>query len=107
MTLADLTLPMQWADCKDLALVYPYEVAVTLYGIQQEHGDPRHVPAGRQLLDGRWMLCGDVLSEVGEGGILSGAFSCVTPDVLSQVEVVPLADAVALLKPEPQPEGTG
>jgi hypothetical protein len=99
MWLSDLTLPLPYADCKDLALVYPYEVAVTLYGVQQEHGDPRHVPAGRQLSDGRWMLCGDVLSEVGEGGILAQAFAYMTPEIMSAVDVIAWADAVALLPP--------
>lgn len=104
MLLSDLTLPMAWSDCKDIALVYPYEVAVTLYGVQQEHGDPRHVPAGRQLTDGRWMLCGDVLSEVGEGGILAGAFAYITKEMMGKVEVLPLSEALALLPPA---EGIG
>jgi hypothetical protein len=101
MTLADLTLPMPWAECKGLALVYPYEIAVALYQVQAEHGDPRHVPVGRELTDGRWMLCGDVLSEVGEGGILAGAAQHITPEMMAAVEVVPLAEALALLPPEP------
>jgi hypothetical protein len=101
MLLSELTLPVPYADCKDLALVYPYEIAVALYGVQEEHGDPRHVPAGRQLTDGRWMLCGDVLSEVGEGGILAGGFAFVTPGMMQQIEVIPLADAVALLPESP------
>jgi len=101
MWLSDLALPLPYAACRDLALVYYYEVAVTLYGVQEEHGDPRHVPAGRQLTDGRWMLCGDVLSEVGEGGILAQAFSHITPEMMSQVEVVPLEVAKALLPQEP------
>lgn len=92
MTLSELTLPAPYADCKDLALVYPYEIAVALYGVQQEHGDPRHVPVGRQLVDGRWAMCGDVLSEVGEGGILAQAFSYVTQEMMTSVEVMPLAD---------------
>jgi hypothetical protein len=103
MTLDELELPMAWSDCKDLALVYPYEIAVALYQVQAEHGDPRHVPVGRELTDGRWMLCGDVLSEVGDGGILAGGFAFITPEMMEQIEVVPLADAVALLPPEPSP----
>jgi len=103
MTLDELELPMLWADCKDLALVYLYEIAVALYQVQAEHGDPRHVPVGRELTDGRWMLCGDVLSEVGEGGILAGAAKHITLEIMEAVEVVPLADALALLKPVPWP----
>lgn len=98
MLLSDLTLPMTYEDAKQLALVYQYDVAVALYGVQEQHGDPRHVPAGRELTDGRWMLCGDVLSEVGPGGILSGAFAYITPEMMGQVEVVPLEWATALLQ---------
>lgn len=100
MTLSDLTLPMTYEDSSQLALVYDYDVAVALYGVQEEHGDPRHVPAGRQLTDGRWMLCGDVLSEVGEGGILAGAFAYITPEMMRQVEVIPIHEATSLLPQE-------
>ena len=97
MTLAEIPLPMKYEDSRQLALIYDYDVAVALYGVQEEHGDPRHVPVGRQLTDGRWMLCGDVLSEVGEGGILSGAFAHITTEMMEQVEVVPIEWAIALL----------
>ena len=100
MTLAELTLPVPYAECKDLAMVYPYEVAVVLYYVQADHGDPRHVPAGRLLTDGRWMLCGDLLSEVGPGGLLHNAFRYITPELMANVEVVPLADATELLPQE-------
>lgn len=103
MTLSELTLPVPYEDCKDLALVYPYEVAVVLYGIQEEHGDRRHIPAGRQLTDGRWMLCGDILSEVGEGGIMSMAFAFITPELMASVDVIPLSEALALLPPDQGP----
>jgi hypothetical protein len=99
-TLADLTLPMTYEDSRQLALVYSYEIAVTLYGIQESFGDPRHVPVGRQLTDGTWMLCGDVLSEVGDDGLLVGAFSHITPELMAQVEVVPLEWAVGMLPQE-------
>lgn len=103
MTLSELTLPVTYSECKDLALVYPYEVAVVLYGIQAEHGDPRHVPAGRKLTDGRWMLCGDVLSEVGGAGILTSAFSYITPELMASVEVIPLGEALSLLEADEIP----
>jgi hypothetical protein len=99
VTLADVSLPMSCEDSRLLALVYPYEVAVSLYQVQIQHGDPRHVPAGTQLTDGRWCLCGDVLSEVGEGGILAGAFAYITPEMMAAVDVIPWEDAVALMPP--------
>jgi hypothetical protein len=101
MWLSDITLPLPYGDCRGLALVYDYNVAVTLYELQQAYGDPRHIPTGRPLTDGRWMMYGDVLSEVGSGGILAKAFSHITPEMMSQVEVVPLEVAKALLPQEP------
>jgi hypothetical protein len=101
MWLSDIALPLPYGDCRGLALVYDYNVAVTLYGLQQAYGDPRHIPTGRPLTDGRWMMYGDVLSEVGSGGILAKAFSHITPEMMSQVEVVPLEVAKALLPQEP------
>lgn len=100
MLLSEMALPSPYDECRSLALVYPYEVAVALYGVQESHGDPRHVPVGRQLADGRWMMCGDVLSEVGEGGILSQAFSYITPEMMASVEVVPLSEVAGLVPPQ-------
>jgi hypothetical protein len=99
MWLSELALPLDYETSKSLALVYPYEVAVALYGVQVEHGDPRHVPVGRQLTDGRWIMCGDVLSEVGQGGILAQAFSFITQEMMASVEVVPMSEVAGLLPP--------
>lgn len=103
MTLADLTLPLPYDECKDLAMVYDYDTAVEWYAIQQEHGDPRHVAGGQQLTDGRWFMGGHLLSELHEGGILAWAVPHLTPEWMANVEVVPLSDALALLPESPSP----
>jgi len=103
MTLADLTLPMPYDECKDLALVYDYATAAEWYTIQQEHGDPRHVAGGQQLTDGRWMMGGHLLSELHEGGILAWAVPHLLLGWMSRVEIIPLADAIALLPESPSP----
>jgi hypothetical protein len=100
MLLSELTLPVPYAECKDLALVYSYEVAVLWYTIQQEHGDPRHVGVGLPLSDGRWMMYAEVLSEMYPGGIIGWAIEHLTPEVMDQIEVVPMSEVAALL-----PEG--
>ena len=100
MTLSDLTLPMAHADCRDVALVYPHEVAVALYAIQETHGDPRHICYGRQLADGRWMIDGEVLSAVGPGDLFGWIAAQMTPALMDQMEIIPMADALALLLPE-------
>lgn len=102
MTLADIALPSPYSECKDLALVYDYSTAVEWYTLQQEHGDPRHVAGGQQLADGRWMMGGHLLSELHPGGILAWALPHLTPEFMAQVEVIPMAEAEALL-PEPEP----
>lgn len=94
MTLSDLTLPVPYDDCKDLALVYDYATAAEWYAIQQEHGDPRHVATAQRLPDGRWWLGGHLLSEVYPGGILAWAAEFVTPEIAEQIEVVPLGEVV-------------
>jgi hypothetical protein len=100
MLLFELTLPVPYAECKDLALVYSYEVAVLWYTIQQEHGDPRHVGVGLPLSDGRWMMYAEILSEMYPGGIIGWAVEYLTPEIMTQIEVVPMSEVVALLPPE-------
>jgi hypothetical protein len=100
MLLSELTLPVPYEDCKDLALVYSYEVAVQWYESQVEHGDHRHTFTGLPLQDGRWMMCGDVLSELYPGGIIGWAVEYLTPEIMAQIEVVPMSEVAALLPPE-------
>lgn len=100
MWLSDLALPMSYAECKDLALVYPYGVALTLYTTQQEHGDPRHVVTGQPLNDGRYMIAGEMLSEVGPGGLFSWIAAYMTPEIMGQIEVVPMSEVAGLVVSE-------
>jgi hypothetical protein len=101
MTLSDLTLPMPLANCKDLALVYGYEVAVALYDLQQAHGDWRHVCYGRQLTDGRWMIDGEILSMVGDDGIYGWVGDHMDAETMGRIDILPLSEAEALLVPPP------
>lgn len=94
MLLSDCTLPVPYEDCKGLALVYSYEIAVQWYQTQVEHGDPRHVAIGLPLPDGRWWLYGGVMSEVYPGGILAWAAEFLTPEIAEQIEVVTLSEVV-------------
>lgn len=96
-----LQQPLDAAAAKGYALVFSSELRDLLESIQAEHGDPRHRVKPVGLTDGRWMLCADVLTEVGERGIYSAGFGHLDPALFSQVQVLPWADAVALL---PQPE---
>ena len=102
MTLADLTLPVTYEWGVTHALVFDAALAQRLAEVQAEYGDPRHVPAPRLLTDGRWMLGADILTECLPGGLVYGGFSQLDAGRFDEIEVVPIADALALL-PEAGP----
>ena len=98
MKLSDLTLPISYADARVLALVFTPALAGRLAQLHAEHGSPNCVPMPRTLTDGRLMLCGDVLTEIAQGGLLHAMWQAADQQVLgASVEVMPWADAVALL----------
>jgi hypothetical protein len=102
MTLADLiTQPVSYETTKDLALVFSPELAAQLASVQAEHGNPRHVASPVDLVDGRKMLCADLLTEIGPGGLYSGGFAHLPAELFPSVEVLPMSEVLPLL---PQPE---
>jgi hypothetical protein len=104
MTLADLIQqPISYETAKDLSLVFSPELAVQLADIQEQHGNPRHVASPVDLVDGRKMLCADLLTEVGPGGMYATGFGFLPTELFPLVEVILMADASALL-PKPEPD---
>lgn len=102
MTLGELTLPISYDDARQYALVFDVALAERLAEIHAEHGSQKCVPVPRVMTDGRLMLSADVLTEVGPGGVLHAMWEAADKDVLNAaVEVMPWADAVALLPPDP------
>ena len=102
MTLADLiTQPVSYETAKDLALVFSPELAAQLAAVQAEHGNPRHVASPVDLVDGRKMLCADLLTEIGPGGLYSGGFAHLPAELFPSVDVLPMSEVLPLL---PQPE---
>jgi hypothetical protein len=102
MTLADLiTQAVSYETTKNLALVFSPALAAQLAAVQAEHGNPRHVASPVDLVDGRKMLCADLLTEVGPGGIYSGGFAHLPAELFPSVEVLPMSQVLPLL---PQPE---
>ena len=98
MTLADLTLPLRLEDARGLALVFTPALAVRLAELHATFGSPNCVPVPRQLTDGRLMLGADLLTEVEPGGYLHAMWQAADKAVLlPAVEVIPWANAVALL----------
>ena len=102
MTLADLTLPISYDEARQYALVFTPQFAGRLAELHAEHGSPNCVPMPRVLTDGRLMLCADVLTEVMPGGLLHAMWAAADQAVLlTAVEVIPWAEAVAMLPTEP------
>jgi hypothetical protein len=99
--LASLTLPISLADARGLALVFTPQLAARLAELHGQHGSPNCVPVPRVLTDGRLMLCADILTEIEPGGLLHAMWEAADKTVLgASVEVIPWADAVALLPPD-------
>lgn len=102
MTLADLiSQPVSYETAKELAIVLTPDQAATLGAIQAQYGNPRHVAAPVPLSDGRLMLCADLLTETGPGGLYAQGFAHLPAELFPQVAVIPMAAAIALI---PQPE---
>lgn len=102
MTLADLiTQPISYESARDLAIILTPDQAATLGAVQAQYGNPRHVAAPVPLTDGRLMLCADLLTETGPGGLYAQGFAHLPAELFAQVAVIPMAEAIALI---PQPE---
>ena len=100
MTLSDVTLPVSYEWGVAHALLFGTALAQRLAEVQAQHGDPRHVPAARSLTDGRFMLTADILTECLPGGLVYGGFSQLDAGRFDEIEVVPIAQALALLPGE-------
>jgi hypothetical protein len=102
VTLGDLVLPISYEDARQWALVFSPALAQRLAEIHAQHGSHLCRPVPMQLTDGRLMLCADLLTEVKPGGLLHAMWEAADKDILNaQVEVIPWADALALLPPDP------
>jgi hypothetical protein len=101
MTLADIiTQPASYETARDLAIILTPDQAATLGAIQAEHGNPRHVAAPVALTDGRLMLCADLLTETGEGGLYAKGFAHLPSEIFPQVQIIPMQEAIDLIPKE-------
>ena len=106
MTLGDLTLPISYDDARQYALVFDVQLAQRLADIHAEHGSNKCRPVPRVMTNGRLMLSADVLTEIEPGGLLHAMWEAADKTVLNaSVEVIPWADAVALLPVDQSPYG--
>lgn len=106
MTLGDLTLPLPIETARGYALVFTTQLAGRLAELHSQYGSTNCVPVPRVMADGRLMLSADLLTEVEPGGLLHAMWEAADKEVLNAaVEVLPWAEAVAMLPPDPSPYG--
>jgi hypothetical protein len=98
VTLQDISLPISYEWGTQHALVFDSALAGRLAELHAEYGRPDCIAAPRLLADGRLMLKADILTAIEPGGWLHAMWEAADKAVLlPAVEVVPLADALALL----------
>lgn len=97
MTLQQL-LVADVATQRQYALVFPAALAQALADKWAEYGSTVCAPVPVVLNDGRYMLCADVLSEVGPGGLLHAMWMASDHVAIAAGTVVlPWEEAVALV----------
>ena len=102
MTLQDITLPVTYAWGREHALLFSPQLAQRLAELHARYGRPDCIAMPTRLTDGRLMLSADILTAIEPGGWLHEMWQHAdTATLLPAVEVVPIADAVALM-PKPQ-----
>lgn len=85
-------------DLRGHALILSVGLNTAFAQIQEGLGDRQFMAQTVALTDGRYMLGADLLSEIHpEGGLYHLGFEAIPPELLAQVEVIPMADALALL----------
>lgn len=101
MTLSQITLPVSLAWARSHALVFEADMAQRVADVQREIGDHRYRVEPQLLTDGRYMVGALLLTECLPGGFLHAAFTRLDASRFGEIEVVPMAEVIALL---PQPE---
>lgn len=101
MTLQEITMPVDVVWARQHALVFASDMAQRLVQVQDEIGDTRYRLEPQLLTDGRYMCNADLLTECLPGGFLHAAFTRLDASRFGEIEVVPMAEVIALL---PQPE---
>ena len=97
-----MTLAEYFADPQPLeghVLVFSEELCNILLAIQNENPSTFRVAPFR-LTDGRYMLCADVLSEIGERGLFHDNFSLLPTEMFSEVQFISFSEIESVIPPE-------
>ena len=102
MTLSDITLPVTYEWGRQYALLFTPALAARLAELHAQYGRPDCIAQPVTLTDGRMMLSADILTAIEPGGWLHAMWQKADKAVLlPAVEVVPIADAMALMPTPP------
>ena len=85
-----------YTELKDLALVFDSNLKSVLESTQNTYQSKHHV-APVELTNGTYMLCADLLTEIGPKGLYSQGFGLLDSDLFPQVNVITMEEASALL----------
>lgn len=98
MTLYDLLekLPLTHEEGVAYALVFAASLLPELEAVQSTTPS-QHRAGPVALIDGRYMLGADLLSEVGDGGLYAVGFSKFDTQIFNEIALILYSDAVALL----------
>ena len=89
-----------YEELKGLALVFNSSLKDILEATQETF-QSKHKASPVELTDGSFMLCADLLTEIGDKGLYKQGFGLLDQDLFPQVSVISMEEASALL---PQPE---
>jgi hypothetical protein len=82
------------SELPGLWLAFPADIAQGLQSAQEDQSTIRVEPI--QLSDGRYAVCADLLSEVGDGGAYEQSFSRLNPALFEHVVVITDAEYQAM-----------
>jgi hypothetical protein len=101
-SVADLLahLPLPYSYAVRWGLVFDAALADRLAQVQAENPS-QHYARPTLLTNGSYLLGGDLLSEVGPGGLYAAGFAQLDASRFSEILVVPWSEAVAMLPPSP------
>ena len=85
-----------YEELKDLALVFDSNLKNILEATQATL-QSKHQASPVELSNGSYMLCADLLTEIHPGGLYSQGFGLLDTDLFSQVEVISMEEAAALI----------
>ena len=102
-TVADVLphLPLPYEYASQYACVFSAAFADRLLEVQEEATQFRVTP--RELTDGRFMIRGAIMSEVGPSGLYRDGFALLDSTQFDQIDLMAWDDAVALLPVEEEP----